>query len=73
MPMGKFVFQVTGVFAEFERTTVRQRVKAGIKRRRIPVEGATDDCRCVSRPRREHRCGARTVMRRCDAFQGSGT
>ena len=31
-PMGKLVFQVTGAFAEFERTMIRQRVKAGLKR-----------------------------------------
>src|SRR5436190_9168098 len=31
-PMGKLVCQVTGAFAEFERTMIRQRVKAGLKR-----------------------------------------
>ena len=31
-PMGKLVFQVTGAFAEFERTMICQRVKAGLKR-----------------------------------------
>jgi DNA invertase Pin-like site-specific DNA recombinase len=31
-PMGKLVFQVTGAFAEFERTMIRQRVKSGLKR-----------------------------------------
>ena len=31
-PMGKLVFQLTGAFAEFERTMIRQRVKAGLKR-----------------------------------------
>jgi DNA invertase Pin-like site-specific DNA recombinase len=30
--MGKLVFQVTGAFAEFERTMIRQRIKAGLKR-----------------------------------------
>ena len=30
--MGKLVFQVTGAFAEFERTIIRQRIKAGLKR-----------------------------------------
>jgi len=30
--MGKLVFQVAGAFAEFERTMIRQRVKAGLKR-----------------------------------------
>ena len=31
-PMGKLVFQIAGAFAEFERTMIRQRVKAGLKR-----------------------------------------
>jgi DNA invertase Pin-like site-specific DNA recombinase len=31
-PMGKFVFQLTGAFAEFERTMIRRRIKAGLKR-----------------------------------------
>jgi DNA invertase Pin-like site-specific DNA recombinase len=31
-PMGKLMFQVTGVFAEFERSMIRQRVHAGLKR-----------------------------------------
>src|SRR5262249_1716362 len=29
---GKLVFQLTGAFAEFERTMIRQRIKAGLKR-----------------------------------------
>jgi DNA invertase Pin-like site-specific DNA recombinase len=31
-PMGKLVFQVTGAFAEFERSMIRQRVRLGLKR-----------------------------------------
>ena len=31
-PAGRLMFQVTGAFAEFERTMIRQRVKAGLKR-----------------------------------------
>src|SRR4249919_1728491 len=31
-PMGKLVFQVTGAFAEFERSMIRQRVHAGLRR-----------------------------------------
>ena len=31
-PMGKLVFQVTGAFAEIERSLIRQRVQAGLKR-----------------------------------------
>jgi len=30
--MSKLVFQVTGAFAEFERTMIRQRIKAGLRR-----------------------------------------
>ena len=30
--MGKLVFQVTGAFAEFERSIIRLRIKAGLKR-----------------------------------------
>ena len=31
-PMGKLVFQIAGAFAEFERTMIRQRINAGLKR-----------------------------------------
>jgi DNA invertase Pin-like site-specific DNA recombinase len=31
-PTGKLMFQVTGAFAEFERSMIRQRVNAGLKR-----------------------------------------
>jgi DNA invertase Pin-like site-specific DNA recombinase len=31
-PMGKLVFQVTGAFAEFERSLIKQRVRAGLRR-----------------------------------------
>ena len=30
-PAGKLMFQITGAFAEFERSMVRQRVNAGLK------------------------------------------
>ena len=33
-PMGKLIFQVTGAFAEFERSMIQQRVHAGLKRAR---------------------------------------
>jgi DNA invertase Pin-like site-specific DNA recombinase len=33
-PMGKLIFQVTGAFAEFERSIIQQRVHAGIARAR---------------------------------------
>jgi DNA invertase Pin-like site-specific DNA recombinase len=32
MPAGRLMFQVTGAFAEFERSMIRQRVNAGLKR-----------------------------------------
>src|SRR5262249_28920432 len=38
-PMGKLVFQLTGGFAEFERTMIRQRIKAGLKRRLVHAGG----------------------------------
>ena len=31
-PAGKLMFQITGAFAEFERSIIRQRIKAGLKR-----------------------------------------
>ena len=31
-PTGKLMFQITGAFAEFERSMIRQRVNAGLKR-----------------------------------------
>ena len=31
-PMGKLVFQVTGAFAEFERSMIKQRIHAGLRR-----------------------------------------
>lgn len=33
-PAGKLVFQVTGAFAEFQRSMIRQRVNAGLSRAR---------------------------------------
>src|SRR5713226_2740721 len=33
-PAGKLLFQVTGAFAEFERSMIRQRVNAGLARAR---------------------------------------
>ncbi len=31
-PTGKLLFQITGAFAEFERSMIRQRVRLGLKR-----------------------------------------
>ena len=32
--MGKLIFQITGAFAEFERSMIRQRIHAGLARAR---------------------------------------
>jgi DNA invertase Pin-like site-specific DNA recombinase len=32
--MGKLIFQITGAFAEFERSMIRQRIHAGLQRAR---------------------------------------
>lgn len=36
-PMGRLLFQVTGAFAEFERSLIRERVKAGLERIQVKV------------------------------------
>jgi DNA invertase Pin-like site-specific DNA recombinase len=43
-PAGKLMFQITGAFAEFERSMIRQRVNAGLKR-------AVDAGKQLGRPR----------------------
>jgi DNA invertase Pin-like site-specific DNA recombinase len=43
-PAGRLMFQITGAFAEFERSIIRQRVRAGLKR---AVEGGKQ----LGRPR----------------------
>ena len=43
-PAGKLMFQVTGAFAEFERSMIRQRVNAGLKR-------AIEQGKTLGRPR----------------------
>ena len=43
-PAGQLMFQVTGAFAEFERSMIRQRVNAGIKR-------AMDEGKQLGRPK----------------------
>ena len=42
-PAGKLMFQVTGAFAEFERSLIRQRIHAGLKR-------AVDNGKTLGRP-----------------------
>jgi len=43
-PAGRLMFQVTGAFAEFERSMIRQRVRAGLKR-------AKDEGKQLGRPK----------------------
>src|SRR6516162_6559025 len=43
-PAGRLMFQVTGAFAEFERSMIRQRINAGLKR-------AVDAGKMLGRPR----------------------
>jgi hypothetical protein len=46
-PAGRLMFQITGAFAEFERSMIRQRVRAGLKR---AVEAGKQPCReCLAR------------------------
>jgi DNA invertase Pin-like site-specific DNA recombinase len=49
-PAGKLMFQITGAFAEFERSMIRQRVKLGLKRakaqgKRLGRSEISDDLR----------------------------
>jgi DNA invertase Pin-like site-specific DNA recombinase len=59
-PTGKLMFQVTGAFAEFERSMIRERVHAGLKRAvangkvlgRRPVENDPDGAAKVKKARK---------------------
>ena len=59
-PAGKLMFQVTGAFAEFERSMIRERVQAGLKRARAagkalgrrPVEDRPEGARKANRARK---------------------
>jgi DNA invertase Pin-like site-specific DNA recombinase len=59
-PTGKLMFQVTGAFAEFERSMIRERVHAGLKRAkaagkvlgRRPVEDDPDGAAKVRKARK---------------------
>ena len=46
-PVGKLMFQITGAFAEFERSMIRQRIRAGLKR--AAVHG-TKTGKAIGRP-----------------------
>ena len=47
-PTGKLMFQITGAFAEFERSMIRQRVTAGLRR---AAEEGTKSGNPIGRPR----------------------
>jgi DNA invertase Pin-like site-specific DNA recombinase len=49
-PTGKLMFQITGAFAEFERSMIRQRVKAGLAR---AIEQGTKSGNPIGRPKIE--------------------
>jgi DNA invertase Pin-like site-specific DNA recombinase len=61
-PAGKLLFQVTGAFAEFERSMIRQRVNAGLARAR--AQGKR-----LGRPRVDHRIEAKV---RAELTKGTG-
>lgn len=50
-PAGKLMFQVTGAFAEFERSMIRQRVHAGLRR-------AVEQGKTLGRPRTDDKTEA---------------
>jgi DNA invertase Pin-like site-specific DNA recombinase len=64
-PAGKLMFQVTGAFAEFERSMIRERVHAGLKRAvangkvlgRRPVEHDPDGAAKVKKAQKLLRAG----------------
>jgi DNA invertase Pin-like site-specific DNA recombinase len=56
-PAGRMIYQVSGVFAEFERAMIVERVKAGLKR--------------APRPRARHLAGPGSVPRSKGRFESS--
>jgi DNA invertase Pin-like site-specific DNA recombinase len=61
-PAGRLLFQVTGAFAEFERSMIRQRVNAGLAR-------AKAQGKRLGRPQVDHRIAARV---RAELTKGTG-
>lgn len=61
-PAGKLLFQVTGAFAEFERSMIRQRVNAGLSR-------AKAQGKRLGRPQVDHRVAVRV---RAELTKGTG-
>ncbi len=85
MPAGKMLFQMLGVFAEFERSLIQDQVQAGLARARVQgtrlghprvsqsVEAAVREVRAARKGIRhiaqELRLGVGTVKRIVDADQ----
>ena len=66
-PAGKLMFQVTGAFAEFERSMIRQSINAGLKRAVQAAWPAEDRCH------QDVDCESSTSVRRpkvCSALLG---
>lgn len=57
-PSGRAMFQMLGVFAEFERAMIRERVNAGLARARIARRQSRP--RCAKAPRRRQRSQVRS-------------
>lgn len=58
-PMGRLVYQVTGAFAEFERSLIKQRVRAGLDRARPRKEAWSTAHRFGDRESDPSRAGRR--------------
>ena len=71
-PTGRLMFQITGAFAEFERSMIRQRVNAGLKRAveqgkqlgRPRIDSATERANPKSSAQRHGHPEDRVSMRR---------
>jgi DNA invertase Pin-like site-specific DNA recombinase len=87
-PTGRLMFQITGAFAEFERSMIRQRIRAGLRRaveagKQLgrPKINATLEKRIQSQLRagkgmlaiaRECKVGTGTVQRIAREMEGTG-
>ena len=65
-PMGKLVFQLTGAFAEFERTMIRQRIKIRSQARRC----SRREARPTEDRQRDRARGAKAACERCGYLEG---
>jgi DNA invertase Pin-like site-specific DNA recombinase len=68
-PTGRLTFQITGAFAEFERSMIRQRVRAGLKR---AVESGKQLGRPEDRPRHGEAHPGATPDQKGDAGNSQG-